>query len=140
MEGSNEWTNFTNKKKYDLFKKYIENMIKNNEKNYENNIIDELTYNKNRFILQTLFKDKIRYKNIENTDITIKNDMIYQIKFIEKNDDGLIYLVNNKNNKKKQTKITDYNYKYRKRNNDDIKIENIKDKLSVNRNLAFINK
>ena len=100
MEGSNEWTSFTNKKKYDLFKKYIENMIKSNEKNYENNIIDELTYNKNRFILQTLFKDKIRYKNIENTDITIKNDMIYQIKIIEKNDDGLIYLVNNKNNKK----------------------------------------
>jgi hypothetical protein len=139
MEGSNEWASFTNKKKYDLFKKYIKNIIENNENNYENGIIDELTYNKNRIILQTLFKDKIRYKNIKNTDITIENDMICQTTIIEKNDDGLIYFVNNKD-KKNQTKITDYNYKYRKRNNNDIKIENIKDKLSTNRNLAFIAK
>ena len=139
MEGSNEWASFTNKKKYDLFKKYIKNIIENNEKNYENGIIDELTYNKNRIILQTLFKDKIRYKNIKNTDITIENDMICQTKIIEKNDDGLIYFVNNRD-KKNQTKITDYNYKYRKRNNNDIKIENIKDKLSTNKNLAFIAK
>lgn len=139
MEGSNEWASFTNKKKYDLFKKYIKNIIENNENNYENGIIDELTYNKNRIILQTLFKDKIRYKNIKNTDITIENDTICQTTIIEKNDDGLIYFVNNKD-KKNQTKITDYNYKYRKRNNNDIKIENIKDKLSTNRNLAFIAK
>jgi hypothetical protein len=111
MEGINEWTNFTNVKKHELFKKYIENMIEGNENKHEKDIIDELTYIKNKFILQTLKKDKIKYKKIEKTDIIIKNNMIYQIKNIKINDDGLIYI---SNNKKEQSKITDYNYKYRK--------------------------
>jgi hypothetical protein len=122
MEGDNEWTIFTNKKKYDLFKKYIEKMIENNEINYKNEIIDDLIYTKNNFILQTLRKDKKKYKNIEKQDIIIKNDVIYQIKNIEKNKDGLIYFVNNKNDFKKQSKITDYNYRYRKKYNDNIEI------------------
>lgn len=114
MEGSNEWASFTNTKKQDLFKKYVEYMIEDNEDKHKSDIIDELTYIKNKFILQTLKKDKTKYKKIEKTDIIIKDNIIYQIKIIEKNDDGLIYISNDKT---RQSKITDYNYKYRKRNN-----------------------
>jgi hypothetical protein len=138
MEGNNKWTSFTNQKKCDLFKKYVENMIEDNENNYKNEIIDKLAYTKNNFILQTLKKDRTKYKNIEKTDVVIKNDIIYQIKNIEKNKDGLIYFINNKNNYKKQSKITDYNYKYRKRDDDDIKMENKKDRSNVNENIAFL--
>jgi hypothetical protein len=138
MEENNKWTSFTNQKKYDLFKKYVENMIEDNENNYKNEIIDKLAYTKNNFILQTLKKDRTKYKNIEKTDVVIKNDIIYQIKNIEKNNDGLIYFINNKNNYKKQSKITDYNYKYRKRDDDDIKMENKKDRSNVNENIAFL--
>lgn len=138
MEENNKWTSFTNQKKYDLFKKYVENMIEDNENNYKNEIIDKLAYTKNNFILQTLKKDRTKYKNIEKTDVVIKNDIIYQIKNIEKNKDGLIYFINNKNNYKKQSKITDYNYKYRKRDDDDIKMENKKDRSNVNENIAFL--
>lgn len=123
MEGINEWTSFTNTKKHDLFKKYVEYMIENNEDKHENYIIDELTYIKNKFILQTLKNDKIKYKSIEKTDIIMKDNIIYQIKSIEKNDYGLIYILNDKT---RRSKITDYNYKYRKRNN------NTKIKYNIN--------
>jgi hypothetical protein len=130
MESISEWTNLTNTKKHELFKKYIENMIEDNENKHEEEIIDELTYIKNKFILQTLKKDKIKYKKIEKTDIIIKNDMIYQIKNIKLNGDGLIYI---SNNKKEQTKITDYNYKYKKSDNNN----NIK-KINIIKNHAFL--
>lgn len=140
MEESNEWISFTNKKKCNLFKKYIENMIEDNENNYENETIDNLTYSKNKIFLQTLKKDKIRYKNIENKNIIIKDDIIYQINNIEKNKDGLIHFVNNKNHYKNQTRITDYNYKYKKKNNNNIESDNKKNILNINTNLAFLTK
>lgn len=129
MESISEWTNLANTKKHELFKNYIENMIEDNENKHEKEIIDELTYIKNKFILQTLKKDKIKYKKIEKTDIIIKNGMIYQIKNIKLNGDGLIYI---SNNKKEQTKITDYNYKYKKSNNNNIK------KIDIIKNQAFL--
>lgn len=123
MEGSNEWESFTNTKKHDLFKKYVEYMIEDNEDKHKNDIIDEITYIKNKFILQTLKKDKTNSKNIEKSDIIMKDNIIYQIKNIEKNNDGLIYISNDKT---RQSKIKDYNYKYRKRNN------------NINENSAFL--
>lgn len=137
MEEINEWMMFTNKKKCDLFKKYIENMIENNENDYENEIIDNLTYSKNKIFLQILKKDKMRYKNIENKNIIIKEDIIYQIKDIEKNKDGLIHYVNKNNNNMNQSKITDYNYKYKKKNNN---IESNKKIKNIDTKLAFLTK
>jgi hypothetical protein len=131
MEGSIE---LTNSQKHNLFIKYIEDCLEDNEKDYQNKIIDNLIYTKNKLFLQTLKKDKIKYKNIEKTDIIIKNDIIYEIKNIQKNENGLIYFFNNKS---KQSKITD-NYKYRKRNNNNIKIENKKSKSNINKSHAFL--
>ena len=137
MEETSEWMSFTNKQKCNLFKKYIENMIEDNESNYENKTIDNLTYSKNKIFLQTLKKDKMRYKNIENKNIIIKGDIIYQINNIEKNKDGLIHFVNNNKN---QTRITDYNYKYKKKNNSNIESDNKKNISNINTKLAFLTK
>lgn len=114
MENST-WTNITISKKRELFLEYIEKEIKKNNEDYEKGIIDDLTYNKNNFFLQTLKKDKTRYKNF---NIIIKNNLIYKIKDIKKNEEGLIYFYNSL----KQTKLPNYRIKRKNSNNINIKI------------------
>lgn len=109
MKDNKEWSNFTILQKNELFIEFINNEIKNNEENYKDEKIDNLTYTKNRFFLQSLKKNKSFLKKLENNDIIIKNNMIFQIKNIKKNENGLIHFSNNVH--KKQLKITDYNYK-----------------------------
>lgn len=122
MESNSDWNKITISQKNDLLKEYIENKLKNNEKKYQNDIIDNLIYSKNKFFLQTLKKNKNFFKNLNLEDIIIRNNKIYKIKSIEKNNESLIYYSNNFN-KLEQLKITDYNYRtvknyveYEKRN------------------------
>lgn len=79
-------------KKY-MFEKYIEYELEINEKYVQNNIINNLIYAKNRFLLKTLKKEY--YKKIDDEDMIIKNNLIDKIKTIKKNDEGLIYLIKN---------------------------------------------
>lgn len=100
-----EWQKLSISKKKNLFTKYIENEKKKNKENYQNEIIDNLIYSKNNFLLQTLEKDKFFLKNLKDNDIIIKNENIYQIKNIKKNNDNLIYYYKDKT---KQTKLPNY--------------------------------
>jgi hypothetical protein len=106
MECHIKWTDVKNTQKKILFNKYIIDRIEENDKDMEDGIIDILTYNKNKFLLKTLKKDEVRYKKFKDEDVIIENNIIDKIKSLEKNDNGLIYF---KDNKLKQTKITDYN-------------------------------
>jgi hypothetical protein len=110
METNSDWKKITISQKNELFKEYIENELENNENNYQNHIIDNLIYSKNKLFLQTLKKNKNFFNNLNSEDIIIRNNKIYKIKVIEKNIDSLIYYSNNFN-KLKQLKITDYKYR-----------------------------
>lgn len=118
MEDST-WTNITISKKRELFLEYIENERKKNNEDYEKGIINDLTYNKNYFFLQTLKKDKIKYKNF---NVIIKNNLIYQIKDIKRNEEGLIYFYDGL----KQTKLPNYRIKRKNSHNININKENKK--------------
>lgn len=134
MEDNKEWSNFTNLQKNELFIEFIDNEIKINEEKYEYEKIDNLTYTKNRFFLHSLKKNKNFLKKLENNDIIMKNNVIFQIKNIKKNKNGLIHFSNNVH--KKQLKITDYNYKVTK---DYIDYENNDNKLLMKSTNNFEN-
>lgn len=104
-----KWEELTIPQKKVLFIKYIERILKINENKYHNEIIDNLTYSKNKFFLDTLKKERNFLRNLKNDDIIIENNEIHHIKTVKKNDNNLIYCSNNKNINK-QLKITDYNY------------------------------
>lgn len=104
-----KWEELTIPQKKVLFIKYIERILKINENKYHNEIIDNLTYSKNKFFLNTLKKERNFLRNLKNDDIIIENNEIHHIKTVKKNDNNLIYCSNNKNINK-QLKITDYNY------------------------------
>ncbi len=116
-----EWTKIKIFQKNNLFIKYVEGLIKKNEDNYKNNIIDDLIHNKNKFFLQTLKKNKKYIKEIEDNNVIIKDDEILKIKNITINKDGLLYF---SRQNKKQMKITDYNYRNIYKNNIKIKNDN----------------
>ena len=118
-----EWTKIKILQKNNLFIKYVEGLIKKNEDNYKNNIIDDLIYNKNNFFLQTLKKNKKYIKEIEYNNVIIKYYEILKIKNITINKDGLLYF---SRQNKKQMKITDYNYRNIYKNNIKIKKDNKK--------------
>jgi hypothetical protein len=129
-----EWSKTKVLQKNNLFIKYVEGLIKKNEDNYKNDIIDDLIHNKNNFFLQTLKKNKKYIKEIEDNNIIMKDDEIFRIKNITINKDGLLYF--SKQNKK-QMKITDYNYRNIYKNNIKIKKDN-KGSIFVN-NTEFEN-
>lgn len=116
-----EWTKIKILQKNNLFIKYVEGLIKKNEDNYKNNIIDDLIHNKNKFFLQTLKKNKKYIKEIEDNNVIIEDDEILKIKNITINKDGLLYF---SRQNKKQMKITDYNYRNIYKNNIKIKNDN----------------
>ena len=102
-----KWTEIKVLEKKDLLDIYINNMIKENQDDYMNGKIDNLTYNKNCLFLDTLKRDKKLYQKINDDDIVIKDKKIYEMENIKKNYDGLIFYLNNKH----QTKLVDFNYK-----------------------------
>src|SRR5882762_3401753 len=104
-----EWENLTILQRKQLFIKYVENELKKNEEDYQNNIINDLIYIKNNLFLKTLEKDKKFLKQLKNKDIIFKDNNICQIKNIKRNLDNLIYYVNNNSNS--QLEIVDYNYR-----------------------------
>jgi hypothetical protein len=114
MKGNTKWMDIKSPQKNKLFIEYVENELKKNKEKYENDIINNLVYIKNNFFLQTLKKDKAKYKNLENDEVIIKNNSIEEINNIKVNDEGLMYFIDNKF---KQLKITDYKNKFRKINN-----------------------
>lgn|ERR1700730_6384045 len=102
-----KWTEVTVPKKKILLKSYIDNIIKENQDNYINGKIDNLTNNKNILFLEVLKKDKNLHKKIKDSDIIIENSNIYEIKSIVKNGDGLICYSDTID----QSKLIDFNYK-----------------------------
>ena len=85
-----KWTDLAIPKKKTLLKSYIDDIIKENQDDYMNGKIDDLTNNKNILFLEALKKDKNLYKKIKDSDIIIENSNIYEIKSILRNEDGLI--------------------------------------------------
>ena len=79
-----KWENFTITQKNQLFITYIENELEKNEKDYQNNIIDNLIYCKNKLILNTLKKDKKFFKQLKNDDVIFENNNIHEIKNIKR--------------------------------------------------------
>lgn len=135
MECHIKWTDVKNTQKKILFNKYIIDSIEENDKDMEDGIIDILTYNKNKFLLKTLKKDEARYKKFKDEDVIIENNIIDKIKSLEKNDNGLIYF---KDNKLKQTKITDYNKHDKNNKNTTTKYNNQNYKMGDGGNPVFL--
>lgn len=107
MEANIEWKKFTNSEKNNMIIKFVDSELKKNEEYFKNEIITDLVYAKNKVFLITLKKDKKLFKQLENNNIIIKDNNIYQIENINRNDNGLIYYT-------KQRKLTDYNYNIKK--------------------------
>lgn len=104
-----EWEKLTILQKRQMIINYINNELEKNKEDYQNSIIDNLTYTKNNLFLESLKKDKIFLKSLKNEDVIIKDNNIYQIKIIKKSMDNLIFYTNNKF--VTQFKITNYNYR-----------------------------
>jgi hypothetical protein len=102
-----KWSELAIPKKKTLLKTYIDDIIKENQDDYINGKIDNLTNNKNILFLETLKKDKNFYKKIKDSDIIIENSNIYEIKSIVRTDDGLICYLNTIY----KSKLIDFEYK-----------------------------
>lgn len=68
---------FYNSKKKAIVYKYIEDELEKNEEDYQNNIIDDLIYTKNKLFSNTLKKDTKFLKNIENNSVIMNDYEIY---------------------------------------------------------------
>ena len=104
-----QWKKLTILQKRQMIINYINNELEKNKEDYQNSVIDNLTYTKNNLFLESLKKDKIFLKSLKNEDVIIKDNNIYQIESIKKSTDNLIFYTNNKFIT--QFKIANYNYR-----------------------------
>ena len=59
-----QWKKLTILQKRQMIINYINNELEKNKEDYQNSVIDNLTYTKNNLFLESLKKDKIFFANI----------------------------------------------------------------------------
>ena len=101
------WADLKQVEKKVLFNKYIQDELERNNLNYENDIIDNLTYIKNSLFLENLRKNKNYVKKLNSEDVIIKDNNIYKIMNIEKDLNGLFFHSKNFQDKKKMYESRD---------------------------------